>query len=74
MISQQSSLARIAGHNDFRIKSPIEKWREVLCHLSSAVVDLQEVTDLIAGSIVASAVPQVTAKDQHIARLAQYGL
>ena len=43
----------------------------MLCHLSAAVVDLQQIADLIDRPIIAAAVPQVTTKQQNITRIAQ---
>ena len=74
MISQQASLSRIAGGQYVRVKSPIKKWREVLSHLSSAEVDLQQVPNLVGRSIVAAAVPEVATEEQDITRIAQNGL
>src|SRR5262249_49317013 len=47
---------------------------EVLRHLAATVVDLQQVTNLVGRSIIAAAMPQVTAKKQHISGVAKHRL
>ena len=63
MVSQQSSLTWIASGQDVRIESPLEIRRKMLGHFSSSIVDLQQVTRLFLGPVVAAAVPQVAAEE-----------
>lgn len=73
VIPEQAKLARVAGGEGLGVEVPVEVGSEVLGDLAATVMDLQEVTDLIARRIVTAAVPDVTAKKENVPCIAQHG-
>lgn len=71
VVSQQAALAGGGCGEDGGVEVPVEVGGEVLGHFSAAVVDLQQIAGLIFRDVVAAAVPEVAAKDEDIAGVAE---
>src|SRR4029077_2487422 len=74
MVSEQPQLSRTASRHHVGVEPPVQIWPKMLRHFPPAVVDLQKVANLVRRPVVATAVPEVTAEEQHVPGVAEYGL
>src|SRR5947207_6916596 len=68
MVAQQAALARIRLRQHIGMKPPRQKRREMLRDLTPAVVNLQQISNLVRSRIQRTGMPDFAAEKQHVAR------